>query len=344
MRRWALPAELSGLRVLDFGSVDALRSQTLWHAVAYGVSAGAPPTLSFARTLQPYVCLGYHRHVSEVDLGYCRAAGLPVYRRMVGGGPVYLDPGQLLFQFTLPARGVPAARGAALRHLLGPAVAAFQAVGVPAELDARGEIRVADRTVCGHGIGQVGQAIVVVGNLSQRVDYARATRVLHLANPVLRAEVRRLMGRYVAGTPVDAEAFGAALVSASARVLGARPVAGGLTGLERARLTLLDRRFASTSWLSGPGRPRPRCAQVKLRGGVWAAAVDDAASGARAVVSVVDDHLERLALHDAAGPAAALAQAVRGLAFAQVPATLERHGARGRRFAGLLAQLDARAA
>ena len=37
------------LRVIDFGRVTPLRSQTLWHAVAYGVSDGAPPTLSFTR-------------------------------------------------------------------------------------------------------------------------------------------------------------------------------------------------------------------------------------------------------------------------------------------------------
>ena len=43
------------LRVIDFGRVTPLRSQTLWHAVAYGVSAGQPATLSFARPSGPYV-------------------------------------------------------------------------------------------------------------------------------------------------------------------------------------------------------------------------------------------------------------------------------------------------
>ena len=76
------------LRVIDFGSVTPLRSQTLWHAVAYGVSAGAAPTLSFVRPSAPYVCLGYHRDLEEVDQEYCRSHGLAVYRRMVGGGPV----------------------------------------------------------------------------------------------------------------------------------------------------------------------------------------------------------------------------------------------------------------
>src|ERR1039458_2970626 len=103
------------MRVIDFGRSSPLRSQTLWHAIGYGVSAGAPVTLSFTRPAAPYVCVGYHRGIDEVDHDYCRENGLPVFRRMVGGGPVYLDAGQLFFQICLPARAVPAARAKALR-------------------------------------------------------------------------------------------------------------------------------------------------------------------------------------------------------------------------------------
>ena len=85
------------LRVLDFGRVSALRSQTLWHALAYGVSAGGAPTLSFMRPSRPYVGLGYHRRLEEADIEACREAGLPVFRRMVGGGVVYLDENQQFF-------------------------------------------------------------------------------------------------------------------------------------------------------------------------------------------------------------------------------------------------------
>ncbi len=61
------------LRVIDFGQSSPLRSQTLWHAVAYGVPpARRPRCLSPARP-PPYVCLGYHRGLEEVDREYCRA-------------------------------------------------------------------------------------------------------------------------------------------------------------------------------------------------------------------------------------------------------------------------------
>ncbi|HEX9034573.1 MAG TPA: hypothetical protein VF834_22235, partial [Streptosporangiaceae bacterium] len=190
--------DMSGvLRVIDFGRVTPLRSQTLWHAVAYGVSAGQPATLSFARPSGPYVCLGYLRDAAEVDHEYCRAHGLPVYRRMVGGGPVYLDDRQLFFQICLPAGAVSPSRTAALRAMLEPAVTAFRAAGVDASLDDDGEICLGDRKICGHGAGQIEDAVVVCGNLIEAFDHERAMQVLALPDPLQRAETLRLMRRYV---------------------------------------------------------------------------------------------------------------------------------------------------
>lgn len=257
------------LRVLDLGSVSALRSQTLWHAVAYGVSAGAPPTLSFVRPRSPYVSIGYHGRLEEVDLDHCRAHGLPVFRRMVGGGPVYLDDGQLFFQITLPAQAVPRARRAALRLLLQPAVEALRAVGVPASLDQDPEVTVGDRKVCGHGAGQIEGAVVVVGNLIERFDHERAARILAVPHPLVRHEAVRLMRRFVAASPADPAAFAAALADAYGRALGLEPRPGRMTEEERRRARQLDRRFVSPSWLRGPARPAPPWTAIKVRAGVW---------------------------------------------------------------------------
>ncbi|EHR50185.1 lipoate-protein ligase A [Saccharomonospora marina XMU15] len=261
----------SGLRVIDFGRASALRSQTLWHAVAYGVSEGAPPTLSFVRPAEPYVCLGYHRRLDEVDEKYCAAQGLPVLRRMVGGGPVYLDSDQLFFQICLPQDSVSPARSAAIRDLLTPAVAAYRAAGVvAAELDANLEISLGDRKICGHGAGQIEDAVVVCGNLIERFDHERATSVLRMPDGVDRAEVLRLMRRYVAATPADPAAFKQAAARAYARALGLRAEPGDLTSGERAALAELDARFSSEEWTAGPGSRAARPPDgIKIRAGVW---------------------------------------------------------------------------
>jgi lipoate-protein ligase A len=168
-----------------------------------------------------------------------------------------------------------------LRNLLGPAVTAFRAVGVPAELDADLEICVGDRKVCGHGAGQIDNAVVVCGNLIERFDHERAARVLALAGPAHREQTLHLMRRFVAATPVDAARFQAALVHAYAEALGLRPVPGALSPDEARTVVELDARFTSEAWLAGPVRPQPAAGserpprRVKVRAGVWSVASED---------------------------------------------------------------------
>jgi lipoate-protein ligase A len=325
--------------VVDFGLSSPLRSQTLWHAIGYGVSAGAPTTLSFTRPAAPYVCLGYHGALDEVDHEYCRAHGLPVLRRMVGGGTVYLDADQVFFQICLPARAVPPVRAQALRMLLEPAVTAFRSVGVPAALDDDLEICVGDRKVCGHGAGQIEDAVVVCGNLIQRFDHERAARVLALPDPAQREHTLALMHRFVAATPVDPAAFQAAMVSAYSAALGLGAVPGELTATERTALTDLDDRFCSDSWLAGPVRPwpaagtGPRARRVKVRAGVWTLASQH--DGAQVTVSVVRGTVERVRLRAGGSdwPARQAELAVTGVPWGSVADVLARFGDPGRRLA-----------
>ncbi|MFH1402684.1 MAG: lipoate--protein ligase family protein, partial [Candidatus Altiarchaeota archaeon] len=86
------------VRLLDLGLVPALRSQTIYHAVAESVSNGAQDTISILSPSEPYVCIGMHQELEkEIDVGYCREHNLPVYRRQVGGGAVYLDENQMFY-------------------------------------------------------------------------------------------------------------------------------------------------------------------------------------------------------------------------------------------------------
>jgi lipoate-protein ligase A len=338
---------LPELRVIDFGRVSALRSQTLWHALAYGVSRGGPPTLSFMRPSRPYVGLGYHRRVEEADIAACSKAGLPVFRRMVGGGVVYLDEHQQFFQICLPVKDIPRSREQALRRLLSPAVAAFRAAGVPAELDDDLEIVVGEAKICGHGAAQIDDAVVVVGNLIERFDHAAAARVLALPDEV-RAEVVRLMERFVTATPADSAAFRSAAVTAYGEALGLEPGGGRLSDWERERLHEIDGRFLSQAWLRGPARPDPKCSPggagvspattVKVRAGVFVVCAEHERS--RAVASVVGGRIERATVSDPElnGAAALVAERLAGVAMADVGKVLEGFGASGRRLATAFAK------
>jgi len=256
------------LRVIDFGRVSPLRSQTLWHAIAHGVSAGAPPTLSFMQPESPYVSIGFHRRLDEVDDEECRRRGLRVFRRMVGGGPVYIDNGQLFFQITVPASAATAMRARALRSLLEPAAEAFRATGIAALLEDQGDIAVGDRKISGHGAGQIEQAVTVVANLITRFDHTAAARIIAAPDVATTDELEGLMRRYVSATPVSPEAFRAAAVERYAAALGLDAKAGALTDVETAALASLDAEFVADEWLMGAGRPAPPVWRVKVKAGV----------------------------------------------------------------------------
>jgi lipoate-protein ligase A len=323
--------------VIDFGRVSALRSQTLWHALAYGISEGGRPTLSFMRPSRPYVGLGYHRRLEEADVDACREAGLPVFRRMVGGGVVYLDEHQQFFQICLPVTDVPRSREQALRLLLTPAVEAFRVAGVPAELDGDLEIVVGEAKICGHGAAQIDDAVVVVGNLIERFDHTAAARVLALPDE-MRAEVVRLMERFVVATPVDPAAFRSAAIAAYGEALGLEPAAAGLTPYERERLLELDDRFRSDEWLQGPERPDPNCTQVKVRAGVFVVCAEHERS--RAVASVVGGRIDRARVSDPElnGAGAAVEDRLAGVALTEVGSVLDGFGPPGRRLAAAFAK------
>lgn len=284
------------LRVLDAGTVPPLRSQALWHALAEAVAAGGEPTLSFVRTADPYVSVGLHRPLAEVDTERCARSGWPVYRRRAGGGSVYLDRHQLCFQLSVPAAALPASRPAALRFLLEPALRAFCAAGLDASLHPELEVVAEGRKVCGHAAAQIGSAVVFVGNLIERFDHEAASAVLHSPDAVEADELLRLMRRYVFwpdGAPVlRTDAFVEVLVSSFAEALGLTPLPGGLSGAEEELLVAEEARQSSMGWTarrrelaSGPWR-------VKVRAGVAVCRASFPGGVLRA--SAVDGRFQRL--------------------------------------------------
>lgn len=253
------------LRTIDFGRVSGLRSQTLWHAIAHGVSDGSPPTLSYMQPGEPYVSIGYHRSVQEINPGN----NLPVFRRMVGGGPVYVDDGQHFFQVTVPVSGTPARRAEAVRMLLEPAVRAFNDVGIAATLDDANEVVVGESKICGHAAGQIEQAVVVVGNLIGAFDHDAAAAIVRAPSAVAREEFVTQMRRYVTPTPSDPSQFFAALSTRYGQALNLDPTPGELTGTELSRLDELDVRFVDPEWVDSLSRGTGPFWRVKVKSGVW---------------------------------------------------------------------------
>ena len=84
-------------RLLDLGALEPLDTQTVYEAVAKARSEDLiPDTIIFCYPSSPLVCIGYHQELEkEVDLEYCDKNKIPITRRILGGGAVFLDSNQL---------------------------------------------------------------------------------------------------------------------------------------------------------------------------------------------------------------------------------------------------------
>ena len=280
---------MTDLRVIDAGPVPVARSQSLWHGIASAMRPTDRPVLSFCRPRDAYVCIGLHRRLSELDLVACADMGLPVFRRQIGGGPVYCDSDQLFFQFTLPARSAPASVERLYQELLEPAAQALRTLGLEARLECVNEIVVEDRKLSGTGAGRIGEAVTVVGNVIFRFPHELMARVLALPDAA-RAEFLRLMRRHVSSlegeglASITVDEATAAIVDAFADALGVRPVPDEATAAEVRAMEVWERRFAQDGWLRGSAPQASAVRTVKVRAGVWLVVAEDGSFEVRSEV------------------------------------------------------------
>jgi lipoate-protein ligase A len=326
--------------VLDAGAVSGLRSQSLWHGIAAAMAPDAEPTLSLCRPTEAYVSIGYHRRLDELDAAACEAERLPILRRRIGGGPVLIDERQLFFQITLPTNRAPAGVERLYAELLEPAAQALRTLGLDARVDGPGDLAVGERKLSGTGAGQIGEAVVVVGNVIFDFDHERMARVLALPDERMRAECLRLMRRHVSslrqeglGDLTRAEAAHA-LKTAYAERFGA-PREDAPSEAERAAIARWEARLTDPGWQRGPDLPTRSARRVKVRSDVFV--VHGEHDGLRVQASVVGEAIVR-----ARAEAPRLAEALIG-AVSSLAQRLEPLGEQGRSaLAALTPALEAR--
>jgi len=186
-------------RLLDIGRVDPLTSQAVYHGLAEAMAPEDSPALILVRPDAPYISIGAHQELEkEVDTAYCEEAGLPVYRRHVGGGAVLLDESQLFFQFVVPNRLLPVREVERLfPYFIAPAVTTYQSFGVEAEFRPINDIQVRGRKIGGTGAAGIGDATVMVGSFMRRFDSHTMARALKVSSEKFRDKLRTTLEEYV---------------------------------------------------------------------------------------------------------------------------------------------------
>lgn len=248
------------IRWLDLGSVPPVRSQTCYHAAAYSMTDASPDTIILVSPADPYVCIGFHQDVDkEVDREFCRDRGLPVFRREVGGGAVYLDRNQLFSQWVFHPESLPADVSERFRVYIEPLVRAYKALGIEAFHRPVNDVHVKGRKIGGTGAARIGRAEVVVGSFMFDFDKPTMARVLKVSSEKMRDKVFQGLQDYMTTMrdelrePPDRRQVIELYVRKCAEVLGAEIVPGDWTPEEEGKAAELDRLFGTAEWIEQKG-------------------------------------------------------------------------------------------
>ena len=260
------------MKLYRLGTVSWQDSQLLYHALPRLGREG----LTLLSPGSPYVCIGYFQDAEqEVDLDLCRQRGIPVFRREVGGGAVYLDGEQLFYQLIIHRDNplLPAGWEAFYRHFLQAPINAYRALGIPAEYRPVNDIIANGRKISGNGAAEIGDYYILVGNLIVDFDYEMMVRVLRVPDEKFRDKVYKTLQdnlstiRRELGFAPPREELWDLLAAKFAEMLGPLEVETTVDAAWRAQADTLAATMLTDEWLYRRGRPREGRA-VTIRAGV----------------------------------------------------------------------------
>lgn len=262
---------VSPMHVYDLGSVPWANSQLIYHALPR-LHREALVLLSPG---SPYVCIGYHQDLSkEVDVEFCRDHDIPIFRREVGGGGVYLDGDQLFYQLIIHRDNplAPLNKASFYRKFLQPPIETYRQIGIPAEYKPVNDIVTGNRKISGNGAGEIGEYLILVGNLILNFNYEMMSRVLRVPDEKFRDKVYKSMRENLTtikrelGEIPARESLTASLTRNFETLLGRLPRAESDEGL-RDEVSKLASEFLTEEWLYKVGR-RMEGRTVRIAAGV----------------------------------------------------------------------------
>ncbi|MFQ5706715.1 MAG: biotin/lipoate A/B protein ligase family protein [bacterium] len=262
------------IRLVDAGTVPYLRSQTVYHGVARARTKDTPDTVILVRPEEPYVCIGYHQDLEkEVDVNFCKAHNIPIVRREVGGGAVYLDANQLFTQWVFSAGHLPMRIERRFEFYSRSLVQTYQALGIDAYYRPINDIQVRNKKIGGTGAGALGNAEVVVGSLMFDFDFELMARVLVVPNEKFRDKIYQSLQEYMTtmkkelGAVPSLEMVKDLYIEQCEALLGEKLVQGTFTERELAAMEQLNAKFTSSEWLFQKGGLNRH--GVKIHNDVW---------------------------------------------------------------------------
>jgi lipoate-protein ligase A len=250
-------------RLLDLGDLSPLTTQVVYHAVALAVDQNmSPSTIILCSPNNPLVCVGYHQEIEmEVHTEYCSLKGLPVVRRILGGGAVYLDEDQLFYQVIAKKSDpeVPESIQELFRKFLVAPTKTYNDIGIPARYRSVNDIEVEGRKISGSGATDIGSVSVLTGNIIFDFNFEEMTRILKVPSEKFRDKVAKTLRERLTTiknelpNPPSREHVRELLRRNYEASLHSTLIEGELSQAESEIVESLEKKYMSLDWLNSVG-------------------------------------------------------------------------------------------
>lgn len=151
------------------------RRLTFYLAMEEYVAKAFDEEAFFVWQSDPTVIIGRNQVLeNEVNLAYCEAHGVQVYRRKSGGGCVYSDRGNIMMSYVSRRGDV----SAVFDRFLSELTACLCSLGLPAEKSGRNDVLVEGRKVSGNAFHMLPDRSIVHGTLLHSTDMEALTEAI----------------------------------------------------------------------------------------------------------------------------------------------------------------------
>ncbi len=179
--------------LLDLGERPWDQSMLIFHALArMGVEA-----VDIVWPKTPFISIGYFQDAQkEVNFEYCNRSRLPVFRREVGGGTVYLDRNQIFYHVIWNSDNpdFPKKIKDIYEYLSIPAIETYEEFGIDTRFQEVNDIVTSQkRKIAGLGGADIADSMVFVGSMIRDFDYEKMTNAIRVPDEKFRDKIYKTM-------------------------------------------------------------------------------------------------------------------------------------------------------
>lgn len=184
---------MENMYLFDLGERPWEQSMLIFHTLArMGVEA-----IVFVSPQTPFISVGYFQDTEkEVNLEYCKRGGLPIIRREVGGGTVYLDRNQIFYQmvWNKDNPNFPKRIKDIYEQLSIPPIETYEEFGIKTQFrEVNDIVTTQGRKIAGLGGGDIENSMAFVGSIMLDFDYNRMVHAIKVPDEKFRDKIFKTM-------------------------------------------------------------------------------------------------------------------------------------------------------